>query len=285
MATVLISGLGLIGSSIARVMRGNDSDIELIGSDPDDDTSQFLLDHHIIDKRMNFAAAAQIADLIVLAGPVSVIISQLKQLANIKLKPDVLVTDVGSTKAAVERAAEPLLAKGVNFVGGHPMAGSDKSGSQFGSQHLFDYAVYFLLTKSQTNRKLIWFQTLMAGADIHWQAIDAKQHDQLVSELSHVPHVIAVTLVNTIADSLAGNPAGLRAAAGGFKDTTRIAASDPTMWTAIMLSNADQISRELVQFQKHLAAFQQAIQSHDEKTIRETLESARRTRKSLDEGK
>ncbi len=282
MEKVLISGLGLIGSSIARIIKQADEEVEIIGADPDDDTAQFLLSQKVIDQRTTFEQAAPQADFIILAAPVSVIINQLASLARLPLKADVLITDVGSTKVAVMAAAAPLMKRHLNFVGGHPMAGSHETGGRAGNGHLFDGAVYFLVGKTETNRKLNVFQALLKSANCRWQAISATQHDQLVSDISHLPHVIAATLVNTVADSLAAQPFGLEAAAGGFKDTTRIAASDPTMWTAIMLSNADQISQEISQFQTHLKKFQTALKQRDQVALNTFFQNAQRTRKSLD---
>lgn len=285
MATILISGLGLIGSSIARMIKQDHREITIIGSDPDDETVQFLLNHQLIDRRQMFSEAAPLADFIILAGPVSVILEQINVLATLSLKSDVLVTDVGSTKETIMKTANQLIQNDINFIGGHPMAGSDRSGSRFGSSELFNNATYFIVGQTKNNRKLAQFQQLLSKAAIHWQSISASSHDQLVCELSHLPHVIATTLVNTVVDNLEGGPLGLRAAAGGFKDTTRIAAADPTMWTAIMMNNTDRINQSLTQFQQHLAQFQKALTAHDEPTIKQFLKRARTSRKSVDERK
>lgn len=282
MKTVLISGLGLIGSSIARIIKDGDPTVEIIGSDPDDDSAQFLLDHHIINKRADFTEAAPKADLIILAGPVSVILSQIDQLAQLKLKDQVLVSDVGSTKQAIMAQAEALTRKGVSFLGGHPMAGSHLTGGQNGSIDLFSGAKYFLVTGSQTDQQLRNFKQFLQAANVEWTTITAETHDKLVSELSHLPHVVAATLVNNVADSLAADPIGLTAAAGGFKSTTRIAASDPKMWTAIMMSNSKAISSELAEFQAKLAKMQQAIEQQDETAILAAFAKAQRIRRSLD---
>lgn len=123
----------------------------------------------------------------------------------------------------------------------------------------------------------------MKAGNVDWTMIDAQTHDKLVSELSHVPHVIAATLVNTVADSVGNDPVGLTAAAGGFKSTTRIAASDPKMWTAIMMSNSEEISSEIADFKRELTEFQQAISSRNEEKIIATFTKAQKIRKSLDE--
>lgn len=282
MTTVLISGLGLIGSSIARIIKDGDAAVEIIGSDPDDDATDFLLEHQIIDSRVAFTDGAKKADVIILAGPVSVILDQIGELTQLSLKNGVLVTDVGSTKQAIMAAAGQLSQKGVGFLGGHPMAGSHLTGSENGTVDLFKGAKYFLVTGSQTEQQLRDFQKLLAAANVDWTVTSAETHDKLVSELSHVPHAVAATLVNSIAESVAGDPIGLKAAAGGFKSTTRIAASDPRMWTAIMMSNSKVISAELAAFQHELSQLEQAIKSQDEAAIFATFAKAQKIRKSLD---
>ncbi|MGF2385318.1 prephenate dehydrogenase [Lentilactobacillus otakiensis] len=283
MTTVLISGLGLIGSSIARIIKDGDAAVTILGSDPDDENADFLLEHQMIDSRVAFTDGAKNADVIILAGPVSVILDQIGELSQLSLKDGVLVTDVGSTKQAIMTAATRLTQKGVAFMGGHPMAGSHLTGSQNGTVNLFKNAKYFLVTGSQTERQLRDFQKLLKSANVDWITTSAQTHDKLVSELSHVPHAVAAALVNSIAEGLADDPVGLKAAAGGFKSTTRIAASDPQMWTAIMMSNSEVISSELASFQQQLSQLEQAIKSQDEAAIYATFAKAQKTRQSLDD--
>ncbi|MTV82859.1 prephenate dehydrogenase [Secundilactobacillus folii] len=282
MTTILISGLGLIGSSMARVMKQSAAELTLLGDDPNDDTAQFLLDQGIIDERVTLLDAANRADIILLAGPVSVIIKQLKQLANVLLKPNVLVTDVGSSKTQVMAAAKDLENRQIAFMGGHPMAGSHQTGAHAGRKHLFDHATYFLVNGTQTTAQTKSFQALLATADLRWTTVSAAEHDALVSSISHVPHVLAANLVNTAAQQLRHDPVGLSAAAGGFKSTTRIAASDPRMWTAIMLSNADVISDQLTTYIDQLKLIQAAIKSRDADQIRHFFERAKAIREQLD---
>lgn len=282
MTTVLISGLGLIGSSLARVMRQSDELITIIGDDPNDDTSQFLLDQQVIDERGTLVNAAKRADLIILAGPVSVIVNQLQQLTQVTLKPDVLVTDVGSTKTQVMQASKALQQRGIAFMGGHPMAGSHESGGRAGRQNLFNGATYFLVNGSQTAAQVERFEHLLQAAQLSWVTVTAKAHDQLVSEISHVPHVLAANLVNTAAHQLAHDPVGLNAAAGGFKSTTRIAGADPTMWTAIMMSNADAISTQLDTYIEQLEQIKQAIKTQDQDAIYQFFDRAQTTRQRLE---
>lgn len=282
MTTVVISGLGLIGSSLARVMRHSAVQPTILGDDPNDDTIQFLLDQGIIDERISFTEALTRADIVILAGPVSIITQQLQQLATAKLKSGVLITDVGSTKSQVMVASEPIQRHHVAFMGGHPMAGSHETGGRAGRENLFDHATYFLVDGSQTDAQVAQFKALLAPAELRWVTISATEHDALVSEISHVPHVLAASLVNTAAQQLQHDPIGLSAAAGGFKSTTRIAGADPTMWTAIMLSNASIISAQLTTYMAQLRQIQTAIDKRDEQQIYQFFERAQTIRQQLD---
>jgi len=284
MITVLISGLGLIGSSLARIMKKSDLQPTILGDDPNDDTSQFLLGQGIIDERVTLLKAASRADIIVLAGPVSVIIDQLARLANVTLKPGVLVTDVGSTKTQVMVASQPIQKQHVGFMGGHPMAGSHKTGGRAGREDLFDNATYFIVDGSQTAAQTAQFKACLKPAKLRWVNVSAKAHDGLVSEISHVPHVLAANLVNTADHQLKHDSVGLSAAAGGFKSTTRIAGSDPTMWTAIMLSNSEAISEQLTTYMDQLKQIQEAIEAHDTEKIYQFFAHAKTVRERLDQG-
>ncbi|GAX08232.1 prephenate dehydrogenase [Secundilactobacillus silagincola] len=284
MTTVLISGLGLIGSSLARIMKKSDLQPTILGDDPNDDTSQFLLGQGIIDERVTLLKAASRADIIVLAGPVSVIIDQLARLANVTLKPGVLVTDVGSTKTQVMVASQPIQKQHVGFMGGHPMAGSHKTGGRAGREDLFDNATYFIVDGSQTTAQTAQFKACLKPAKLRWVNVSAKAHDGLVSEISHVPHVLAANLVNTADHQLKHDSVGLSAAAGGFKSTTRIAGSDPTMWTAIMLSNSEAISEQLTTYMDQLKQIQEAIEAHDTEKIYQFFAHAKTVRERLDQG-
>lgn len=286
MTTVLISGLGLIGSSLARIMKQSAVQPTILGDDPNDDTSQFLLGQGIIDERVKLLNAASRADIIVLAGPVSVIIKQLTALATADLKPNVLVTDVGSTKMQVMTASQPLQQRQIAFMGGHPMAGSHQTGARAGREDLFDNATYFIVDGSQTPAKTAQFKACLAPSRMRWVTVSAEAHDGLVSEISHVPHVLAANLVNTADHQLKHDAVGLSAAAGGFKSTTRIAGADPTMWTAIMLSNSEVISNQLTSYMEQLKQIQGAIETHDSAKIYQFFAHAKAVRERLDqEGK
>lgn len=282
MTRVLIKGLGLIGSSIAQDIHQAHPDVKITGVDVAVDSLAFAKQQHIIDDVSDdFANSAVGADVIILAGPVSVIVTDLQALARLKLKPHVLVTDVGSTKQTVVQAAAGLEANGVTFIGGHPMAGSHKSGVTAGRPDLFENAFYMLVPGLADSQAIQRLQSLLVGTHVKWLTVTARQHDRLVGQLSHLPHVVAAALVNQTYAALADSPLGLRLAAGGFKSITRIASSDPTMWTAILATNGQLVTRQLQAYINELKGIQRAITAQDMATIQQFFSAAKVTRDQL----
>ncbi|VDG18468.1 Prephenate dehydrogenase [Lactobacillus zymae] [Lactiplantibacillus mudanjiangensis] len=282
MTQVLIKGFGLIGSSLALAIRQAHPDVTIVGQDVQSASLTYALDHQLIDATATeLTTAAPQADVIILAGPVSVICDDLAILATLPLKPQVLITDVGSTKQTVLKAARPLQQRGFTFVGGHPMAGSHKAGVQAGRADLFENAYYFLVPGLAPQSALDNLQTLLQATHVKWLTVTPKQHDRLVAQLSHLPHIVAAALVNQTQAALADSPLGLRLAAGGFKSITRIASADPTMWTAILQNNADLIIQQLQAYQAELAEIQTAIAAQDTAQLTQFFAAAKTTRDHL----
>ncbi|MGP4116301.1 prephenate dehydrogenase [Levilactobacillus zymae] len=282
MPKILIKGLGLIGSSLALAIRAAHPDNRLVGCDVNGDSLDYAVAQHLIDERADdFMAAAPTADVIILAGPVSVICDDLALLASLTLKSDVLITDVGSTKQTVLRAAKPLQQRGVTFIGGHPMAGSHKSGVTAGRADLFENAFYFLVPGLAPSSAVTRLQDLLVGAHVKWLTVTPTQHDRIVGQLSHLPHIVAAALVNQTQAALADSPLGLRLAAGGFKSITRIASSDPTMWTAILLNNGALVADQLRTYQAELNRMEAAITTRDAAQINAFFTHAKTTRDHL----
>lgn len=282
MTTVFIEGLGLIGSSLARAIRQRRGDATVIGYDQNTASLAWAKQHQVIDVATQGLDAAQQADVIILATPVTEIVHELKQLATMTLKPGVIVTDTGSTKAIVMQAAQALMAQGVTFVGGHPMAGSERSGVQAGRASLFAEAHYFLVNGNATDEQVMALRNVLSAAGAYFVVLSAVQHDQMVAQISHVPHVVASALAISAANGLADQPQALQFSAGGFRDTTRIAAGDPTMWTAIMQSNTAAILQAL---DTNIATLQQArdlIAARDEKALHTWFSQAQQVRQSID---
>ena len=282
MTTVFIEGLGLIGSRLARAIRQRRGDATVIGYDQNTASLAWAKQHQVIDVATQGLDAAQQADVIILATPVTEIVHELKQLATMTLKPGVIVTDTGSTKAIVMQAAQALMAQGVTFVGGRPMAGSERSGVQAGRASLFAEAHYFLVNGNATDEQVMALRNVLSAAGAYFVVLSAVQHDQMVAQISHVPHVVASALAISAANGLADQPQALQFSAGGFRDTTRIAAGDPTMWTAIMQSNTAAILQAL---DTNIATLQQArdlIAARDEKALHTWFSQAQQVRQSID---
>lgn len=282
MTEVFIAGLGLIGSSLARALRQRRSDVTVTGFDAASASLDWATAHQVIDRRADSLAAAASADIIILATPVTQIERDLAFLATIKLKPGVIVTDTGSVKTSVLHAATALMTAGVTFVGGHPMAGSEKSGVQAGRAGLFAEHQYFLVNGNATPAQIQALRNILAAAGTYFTVLTAPEHDALVGHISHVPHVAAAALTLNAASGLSNQPEHLQFAAGGFRDTTRIAASDPQMWTAIMESNAAVITAELATYIAQLQNIKAAIEQREIPAIEEFFAAAKRVRQSID---
>ncbi|ANZ57490.1 prephenate dehydrogenase [Fructilactobacillus lindneri] len=282
MTTVFIKGLGLIGSSIARVIKQTNPNVKIIGSDQNTASLHYALNHQVIDETSNDLELAGQADFIFLATPVDQIIADIETLARQPLRPNVIVTDVGSTKQTVMKAAAILAEKKVTFVGGHPMAGSHKTGVRAGTPNLFENAFYFQIptgTDGEVAARKI--QKLLQVAKAKWLTVTPKQHDKIVAQISHIPHVIAAGLVNQTQAAFADEPMGMRLAAGGFKSITRIASADPQMWNDILLNNADLISTQLQQYLDVLTDIKHKIDQRDSTAIKTYFEKAKTSRDKL----
>lgn len=281
MTTVFIKGLGLIGSSLVKAIRAQHPTFKIIGNDIDEKTCSYALEHKMIDQAATDLEEAAGADFIILATPVSTIINDLQQLAKLPLKKRVIITDVGSTKQEVLKAAIPLQKKGITFIGGHPMAGSHKTGVTAGRIDLFENAFYFLVETESNNSECLQLQNLLQGTKVKWLLISPKEHDQLVGQISHLPHIIASSLVNQTQHFFEDSPLGMRMAAGGFKSITRIASSDPVMWSAILQSNSKIIVQQIHQYIRELENINHAIENNDQTRIFSFFESAKITRDQL----
>ncbi len=281
MTTIFIKGLGLIGSSLIRAIRKEHPDFKIIGSDTEESPPLYALKHQLIDKANTDLNGSEIADFIILATPVAVIIKDLYRLAKMSLKKNVIITDVGSSKQEILTAAVPLQRKGVTFIGGHPMAGSHKTGIAAGRADLFENAFYFLMRTKTVKQNYLKLENLLQGSKTKWLLITAEEHDQLVGQISHLPHIIASALVNHTQNFFVDSPLGIRMAAGGFKSITRIASSDPTMWTAILESNSKIIVKQIEAYIKELEKIEEAIQNNNHDQIFSFFESAKNSRDRL----
>lgn len=227
-----------------RAIREGHPGFRILASDPDPKTQEYALSQQLADQMLPGLAGA---DYIILAGPVDAIKADIRQLSQMELKKGVLITDVGSVKQAIVDQAQALSQKGVDFIAGHPMAGSHKTGASAGRALLFENSFYFLIPASE-------------------------------QAANHLPHIIAAGLVNQTEETFAGQPLGTRLVAGGFNSITRIASSD---WSQILLNNSEDILKQLAEFQAELKEVAREIAAGDEAALYDFFQKAKISRDKL----
>ena len=281
-ARVAIIGLGLIGSSVARTVRERMPTVRLTGSDADPEVRERVRQLKLLDDVADGAGAAVVdADLVILCVPVGAIAQVAAELAP-ELPPDAVVSDVGSVKAQVLADLTAAL-PGVAIVPAHPVAGTENSGPDAGFAGLFRNR-WCILTPPEDGSALAIervrsFWTMM-GSNV--EVMDARHHDLVLAVTSHVPHLIAYTIVGTASDlEDVTQSEVIKYSAGGFRDFTRIAASDPTMWRDVFLSNKDAVLEVLQRFSEDLSALQRAIRWGDGETLHALFSRSRAVRRAI----
>lgn len=283
--TILIVGLGLIGSSLALCIRKQHPDYHILGFEPNPASAQVALEQKMVDYLSDdLVELAGLADVILLSVPIQVSLELIEELSHMNLKEGVLITDAGSTKSAIVTAAEKfLLPKNINFIGGHPMAGSHKSGAAAADIHLFENAYYIMTPCQATKADAVPRLTdLLSGTGARFVQIDAEEHDRVTSQISHFPHVLASSLMNQAGDYAQNHPFTNNFAAGGFRDMTRIAESEPGMWTSILMTNPEAILDRIEEFQDRLNQVSTVLKSGNKEAIWEFFETGRQTRKAME---
>ncbi|MGX7203687.1 prephenate dehydrogenase [Enterococcus pingfangensis] len=270
---VMVLGLGLIGASLCRAI--NNPAIELFGWDYSSETCEIARDVGLVDQIASIERAPEM-DIIILAVPVRSTLQYLQKLADLSLKESVIVTDTGSTKNEVMELAKTLP---FTFIGGHPMAGSHKSGVKAEDPDLFEEAYYILTPpKGIKTDPLI---KLLEPTRAKFVELEPESHDEIVGVLSHLPHIVAAGLVK-MSDQLALDyPRATQLAAGGFRDITRIASSDPQMWTDILLTNRSILLDLLKDWQKEIALIQESLMQEDQSAIYDFFSEAKHSRDHL----
>lgn len=238
-------GLGLIGGSIAKTLRKVHPDFELMAYCRTTSTIEKAMEEGVIDIRLSDRDERfGTCDYIFLCAPVSTNISYLPFLKGIA-KPGCIITDVGSVKGEIHKAAETL-GMTHNFIGGHPMTGSEKTGFDSATDYLLENAYYMITPGSEVEiSALSDFVELVRSLKAIPMVITYEEHDYITAAVSHLPHIVASTLVNALQSLDTPEERMKMIAAGGFKDITRIASSSPEVWQQICLSNQEQISKVL----------------------------------------
>lgn len=278
-----IIGLGLIGGSIAKAVRAAHPSLQILGMDSDAQTVQQAVDQQLVDQSVDsLGEMAAIVDVLFLCTPTQTAQKILNALRDITLEKELLVTDVASTKEEIVATAENIHQTFFHFVAGHPMAGSHKSGIQAADEKLFENAFYILIPtqKSQKEDETL-LQTLLSGTHARFICLSSKEHDQITGMLSHFPHITAAVLVNQAVDFLEQFPQGRQLAAGGFRDITRIASSDPQMWTDIVMTNPIRLTEQIDQSIQRLEEMRRWISEENQQAIFQFFSRAKKNRDSL----
>lgn len=283
--TIYIAGLGLIGASMALGIKRDHPDYEILGYNRSQASRDIALERGMIDRATDdFASFAPLADIIILTLPIQQTLAFIKELANLDLKEGVIISDAGSTKSAIVTAAEEnFVGKSARFIGGHPMAGSHKTGAASADVNLFENAYYIFTPSSLTTPDTLEeMKDLLSGLHARFIEIDAEEHDRVTSQISHFPHILASGLMEQTASYAEQHEMTRRFAAGGFRDMTRIAESEPGMWTSILLSNRDTIIERIEDFKGRLDEIGQAISKGDENQIWSFFNQAREQRQAME---
>lgn len=276
-------GLGLIGGSIAKAIRTYFPDYEIVAFDKSKETLALAIQESVID-----TAASSVDEqftgcrFLFLCTPVAYNTAYLKQLIPY-LHKDLILTDVGSVKSSIHDKVKQLKLEAY-FIGGHPMAGSEKSGYINAKAHLLENAYYVLTPSEQTDsEKLEAYKTFAETIRALPIVLDYKQHDSITGTISHLPHLIASTLVNYVKEHDTTDGLMKQLAAGGFKDITRIASSSPAMWQHICLKNRDYLSEILDGYIKLLTQAKTAVDTSAEEEIYKIFDTSREYRNSIPE--
>ncbi|MEE8562609.1 MAG: prephenate/arogenate dehydrogenase family protein [Alphaproteobacteria bacterium] len=280
---VALIGLGLIGSSLARAIKRHGLAGEIVGHARSKETREVALGLGFIDRASETAAAAvKGADLVVIAVPVGVTGAIAQEIAP-ALDAGAIVTDVGSVKGAVVDAVGPHIPDGVHFVPAHPVAGTEKSGPEAGFAELFEGRWCIITPPPGTDAEAVTrVSSLWRAVGSEVDSMDPHHHDMVLAITSHLPHLIAYTIVGTATD-LENHLQRevIKFAAGGFRDFTRIAASDPVMWRDVFLANKDAVLEMLGRFDADLTALQRAIRYGDGAALEEIFKRTRAIRRSI----
>jgi cyclohexadieny/prephenate dehydrogenase len=280
---IALIGLGLIGSSLARVIKRDRLARILVGCAQSQRTRETATRLAIVDEvTADPAGAAAGADLVIICTPMSAYEGIAKAIAPV-LKPGAIVSDVGSVKRAAIAAIAPHLPAGVHLVPGHPLAGTEHSGPEAGFAALFEGRWTVLTPPAGTDPAAVEkVVALWRRAGSRVETMDADHHDHVLAITSHVPHLIAYTIVGTAVDLEEHTRAEvIKFAASGFRDFTRIAASDPVMWRDIFLTNRDAVLEMMGRLYEDLAVLQRAIRMGDGETLEKMFTRTREIRRGV----
>jgi cyclohexadieny/prephenate dehydrogenase len=280
---VTLIGLGLIGSSLARAIRKARIAREIVACDADAGVRAKVAELKLADAiEAEAGKAVAGADLVVVCTPISTYPALAEAICP-KIRKGAILSDVGSVKQVALDAFGPRMRKGVHLVPGHPVAGTENSGPEAGFAELFEGRWCILTPPVGASPTAVdKVAALWQRAGMHVVTMTAMHHDRVLAITSHVPHLIAYTIVNTVSDLEAHMKAEVvKFAASGFRDFTRVAASDPVMWRDIFLGNKEAVLEMLGRLYEDIALLQKAIRFDDGETLQRVFARSRQIRRSI----
>jgi prephenate dehydrogenase len=284
MTKIAIFGVGLIGGSLALCFKGK-QDFYVVGHSNNPKSVERYINSGVVDHATtSMEEAVRDADFIFLGVPVGNLEEYLIKLQQLPLKPGCIISDAGSTKGSIVQSASKLDFGAAYFIGGHPMAGKETTGVESASLHLFENAIY-VLTPTESTPEPVYDKLveLLRWTKAYIIKVDAKLHDNIVGATSHLPHIVAVALVNQVSGYNDENPLYRDLMAGGFRDTTRIASGDPIIWRDILLDNREVILGLLQDWNRGIDRFITLLSSGDGEGVAEQFRTAGQFRSELPE--
>ena len=282
LSKVAIIGIGLIGASIALAARHHKSESRIALYDRDEAVRKTAQDLNIGDEICaDSATCVADADLVILAVPVGAMKAVMNEIKD-HLKQGAIITDTGSTKRSVIRDIGPLIPNTCHLVAGHPLAGTEFSGPEAGFPSLFDGRYWLIIPGETPQEKVSQLEQFLSALGAMTEQMGADYHDRILALTSHLPHLIAYTIVGTATDleqDLKNDV--IRFSASGFRDFTRIAASDPVMWRDVFINNDEAILEMLQRFNEDLSYLQRAIRWKEGDKLFELFSQTRDIRRSI----
>ena len=280
---VCIIGCGLIGSSIARAIRKNHLSSKIVSSNRSDSVNKKVIELKIVDdSSSDTKKMAEGSDLIIIATPLSSYEDIISKIKN-SLKSGTILTDVGSVKENVIKLIEKDVPANVSWISSHPIAGTEESGPEAGFSELFKNRWCILTPSKKAQEKDIkLLETFWKKIGSKVDIMEAKQHDYILSITSHIPHLIAYNVVNTSLNIQDEKESVIvKYSAGGLRDFTRIAASNPIMWRDIFIQNKKNTSKMIDKFIEDLEDLKKAIENEDGKKLEEIFTKTKKIRKEI----
>ena len=280
---ICIIGCGLIGSSLARAIKKNNLAEKIVSSNRSDAVNKKVIELKIVDdSSSDTKKMADDSDLVVIATPLSSYEDVISKIKN-SLKDGVILTDVGSVKENIINLIEKNIPESISWIPSHPIAGTEESGPEAGFSELFQNRWCILTPSKKAKEKDInLLQTFWEKVGSKVDIMQAKQHDYILSITSHIPHLIAYNIVNTSLNIQDEKESTIvKYSAGGLRDFTRIAASNPIMWRDVFIQNKKNTSKMIDQFIKNLEDLKKAIENEDGKKLEQIFTKTKKIRKDI----